>query len=335
MSNFYKPPAQTDPAPKNDYRLTGSTLRFDTTIDRERVDANNPDLSVVIDVNLGGDMPLQVIDLRGLPVNDKGDKVMLDGRTINGTGAFLIEAPGQLDLNKGTGFKLIREGESVTLGRKSHEDRFEMPDTVSRKHAEVAYIDGVLTLTDLGSANATFASSRLDMAPDKSDVVEVGSAGPRVVNGLGGGAFELAAAEPAVPVVGDDGMVLSFKDWQQRKAAAQSAQAAVPSASNRQPRQQDPSKVHQEIGLAAKQESLSPSEKILQDLKLTDQDRAALKSYAAAAANKRTEQRSGNGGNSMFYSGRMGDALKGMSAYAAQRADDFARALYGDDNVAR
>lgn len=238
MSNFYKPPAQTDPAPKNDYRLTGSTLRFDTTIDHERVDANNPDLSVVIDLTLGSSMPLKVIDLRGLPVNDKGDKVMLDGRTINGTGAFLIEAPGQLDLNKGTGFKLIREGESVTLGRGTYKGRFTMPDTVSRQHAEISYTDGVLTLTDLGSANATFASSRLNMATDKSDGVEVGSfAGPQVIEGLGGGAVGLAAAEAMAPVTDENGMVVSFEEWQQRRSVEQPEQDMQPEDSGDKPGQ--------------------------------------------------------------------------------------------------
>jgi hypothetical protein len=319
MSNFYKPPAQTDPAPKNYYRLTGSTLRFDTTIDHERVDANNPDLSVVIDLTLGSSMPLKVIDLRGLPVNDKGDKVMLDGRTINRTGAFLIEAPDQLDLNKGTGFKLIREGESVTLGRKSHEDRFKMPDTVSRMHAEISYIDGVLTLTDLGSANATFASSRLNMATDKSDGVEVGSfAGPQVIEGLGGGAVGLAAAEAAVPVTDENGMVVSFEEWQQRKSSLRSAQVVAPDPRAEQQRPIEASK--------------PTADQLMEDLigHLSSDDKQNLRCYAIALQDKRRAQQAGNGDGSMYAGQRAGASYRRLSPEAQGLAGRYVD-LYNKD----
>lgn len=240
MIDQYKPLAQKELMPKNKYRLQGSALRFDTTIDHERADANDPNLSVVADLNLGGGMPLELIDLRGLPVNDKGDKVMLDGSTINATGAFLLVSPSQLDAKDGKGFKLIREGESVTLGRGSLKDRFIMPDTVSGKHAEISYVDGVLTLTDLASTNATFANTRLNLAEDKSKAVEVDSfAGPEVVEGLGGGAVGLVAAEDAPAAEGgrSDGMIVPFGEWQQRRSVEQPEQDMQPEDSGDKPGQ--------------------------------------------------------------------------------------------------
>lgn len=66
----------------------------------------------------------------------------------------------------------------------------------------------------------------------------------------------------------------------------------------------------------------------------SDSDRAALSDYAYYAKMKRDAQRSGEGDNSMHYSGQMGQVMKDMTSQAKSRANGIAATIYGRGNVA-
>lgn len=66
----------------------------------------------------------------------------------------------------------------------------------------------------------------------------------------------------------------------------------------------------------------------------SDSDRVVLSDYAYYAKMKRDAQRNGEGDNSMYYSGQMGQVMKDMTPQAKSRANGIAANIYGRGNVA-
>ena len=53
---------------------------------------------------------------------------------------------------------ILKEGDSITIGRSQDNDVYIPERTVSRHHATVAYRSGVFTVVDMGSANGVFVN---------------------------------------------------------------------------------------------------------------------------------------------------------------------------------
>lgn len=99
---------------------------------------------------------LHVIDLRGLPLDINGARDY-NGHPLDPAVNFLLVS-GELDWENTKGFKGIRPGERVFLGRNHLRDRFPtVSPKTSRTHAELHLDDktGALVLHDTNSRNGT------------------------------------------------------------------------------------------------------------------------------------------------------------------------------------
>lgn len=80
---------------------------------------------------------IRFVDLRSAEKNEAGASIY-QGQLFDPSVALLAVDPAQVDWEKGTGYKGIRAGEAVVLGREAHAGRFpRMQDTTSRKHVTV------------------------------------------------------------------------------------------------------------------------------------------------------------------------------------------------------
>jgi adenylate cyclase len=76
----------------------------------------------------------------------------------------------------------LREGVTLVVGRAPTSDVPIIDPTISRRHAEVEFHDGTITVRDLGSSNGTFVNgSRIDASPvSAGDTITFGKVGFRV-----------------------------------------------------------------------------------------------------------------------------------------------------------
>src|SRR5664279_4110213 len=52
----------------------------------------------------------------------------------------------------------LADGQEIVIGRSSELDMVLVEEMVSRKHARIALVDGVISIADLGSTNGTFVN---------------------------------------------------------------------------------------------------------------------------------------------------------------------------------
>lgn len=99
-----------------------------------------------------------VIDLRNNERNERG-AIVYEGQELSPHLSYLITQPGvPIDWKAGTGYKGLRKGEVVDMGRTQDtvKNRFTFPDTASRLHFTVAVDnEGLLMIEDAGSTNGT------------------------------------------------------------------------------------------------------------------------------------------------------------------------------------
>lgn len=87
-------------------------------------------------------------------------------------------------------------------------------------------------------------------------------------------------------------------------------------------------------GIPARSNEMSgPGEGVLLE-GLSSCDIDVLNNFAFHDANKRSAQRGGYGDESMYHSTEMGRALKEMPGVAKERAEQYAKARFGSDDVA-
>lgn len=73
-----------------------------------------------------------------------------------GIGCFVID-PETLDVRNDRGFKAIRDGESIVLGRNpENQHRFSFDEKTSRRHVMITRVGAEVRVKDLGSLNGTF-----------------------------------------------------------------------------------------------------------------------------------------------------------------------------------
>lgn len=110
---------------------------------------------------------LLLIDMRSVPIEKNGYRLF--GKDfVAGNADYLLVDPLHLDFNTGIGYKAIRRGESFDYGRPTestpqHDKKRRFPyasGATSRSHFNIsADAEGVVTVTDLGSANHTSVST--------------------------------------------------------------------------------------------------------------------------------------------------------------------------------
>lgn len=130
-------------------------------IDTLRPLADEGTFQVAAELEIGNDSYL-ILDLRNSPGAGAYSCPFEDGNgpLIHKDAEFLIISqdfePTKQGMRRGLGFKSIRKGEPVTLGRDHHENRFDYSNITSRDHTEISYDEaGNLTVRDLGSTNGT------------------------------------------------------------------------------------------------------------------------------------------------------------------------------------
>lgn len=100
---------------------------------------------------------IQVVDLRRAERDQQGS-ILYEGQRLSAQLQYLIIQPGTLNWNEKKGFKGVRAGEVVDIGRanKALVGRFNFGDDVSRNHMTVAAThEGTLLLADNKSTNGT------------------------------------------------------------------------------------------------------------------------------------------------------------------------------------
>lgn len=115
-----------------------------------------------------------VIDLRNMPRNEEG-KILYDGQEISPSICYLMVQPASLDWSKKMGYKGIRAGEVVDMGRKQEKvsGRFNFTPTTSANHFTIAAdTDGTLLLGDHHSTNGTSYQIVEEAAKKADDEVE-------------------------------------------------------------------------------------------------------------------------------------------------------------------
>lgn len=117
---------------------------------------------------------LDVVDLRSAPRD--GDGRLYDGQVFGSSIDYLV-IQGQPDWQNGTGFKGLRKGESLTIGRHDpvSAKRFDLSHPlISRSHATISDLEGGLAIEDNNSSNGTmYATYSKDRAPaiDRTETV--------------------------------------------------------------------------------------------------------------------------------------------------------------------
>lgn len=127
---------------------------------------------------------LQVVD----PLRDIGKDA---GRIVNEyIGCFVVDP---LTFGDHVGYKALRDGESITLGRTTSYDshRFRFVETVSREHVRLQRDGNDIRITDLDSTNGTFL---IEPPADETDEETVADTAPMV---------EIAEAPTAFRMAGD------------------------------------------------------------------------------------------------------------------------------------
>lgn len=138
-------------------------------------DASNADDREGMDAS---GLRLDIIDLRSAPIEEGGK--MYAGQIFGSSIDYLV-VQGQPDWEKGTGFKGLRKGESLTIGRTDpvSSKRFQLGSPlISRSHATLSDLDGGLVIEDNGSANGTmYAAYDRQHAPALGDTVTAPASG--------------------------------------------------------------------------------------------------------------------------------------------------------------
>lgn len=125
-----------------DFELGGEAHR----VHQEQVSLDDGPL----ELTLGGSDALRVVD-----TNRDLDDAPTASRLNRAIGCFVID-PNDLDSGKNNGFKALRDGETIELGRSSTYDRFNFSDKVSRRHVRLHRDGREIIITDLDSTNGTF-----------------------------------------------------------------------------------------------------------------------------------------------------------------------------------
>jgi len=102
-----------------------------------------------IDIYLG-DRRLQIVDPeRDLPasINDSLNPNIR---------CFIVDPNAKVDVDAEKGYKPLRDGERVILGRRSYQERFDFDPYVSSKHVQIRRTGDELEIIDLSSANHTY-----------------------------------------------------------------------------------------------------------------------------------------------------------------------------------
>jgi pSer/pThr/pTyr-binding forkhead associated (FHA) protein len=73
-----------------------------------------------------------------------------------------------------TGLSYQAAGDVVSLGREGNDINFPDDPFISGHHAQVSYVDGTLSLTDLGSKNGTFLRLSKESVLEHGDYVFMG-----------------------------------------------------------------------------------------------------------------------------------------------------------------
>ncbi len=115
-----------------------------------------------------------VIDLRGAERSERGG-IIYEGQELSPHLEYLITQPSTpIDWQAGKGYKGLRRGEVVDMGRNQDavKDRFDFTNRVSRHHFTVAVDnEGVLMLEDGGSTNGTSYQTK-DTAANTTETSE-------------------------------------------------------------------------------------------------------------------------------------------------------------------
>lgn len=115
-----------------------------------------------------------VVDLQHMPRDENG-KVLYEGQKLASDVCYLMIQPASLDWSRGKGYKGIRFGEVVDMGRKQEQtsERFNFTQMTSANHFTIAADkDGTLLLADRHSTNGT-AYQIVAESPKQVDVEEV------------------------------------------------------------------------------------------------------------------------------------------------------------------
>ncbi len=125
---------------------------------------------VLAEIQLGGDDDFLLLDVRESPLVGRfafpfAGSVEGDSMALSPGVDFLLVGkgfdPANTDITDETGYKALRQGQPVTLGRTHYGDRFDYSDETSREHAEVSFDDsGKITVRDLNSTNGTRVKAR-------------------------------------------------------------------------------------------------------------------------------------------------------------------------------
>jgi hypothetical protein len=155
-------------------------------IDTARPLEDTGDYKVSAEINLGGDDPFLIIDVRESPGSSSFIFPFPDeehGVFVRDDVEFIIISsefnPISSDAGDSRGYKAIRRGRPVALGREHAKDRFSYSKTVSRDHAEILLDElGNLTIRDLNSANGTdVRAERFTQVPEHDYRVNQSGAG--------------------------------------------------------------------------------------------------------------------------------------------------------------
>ena len=116
-----------------------------------------------------------VVDLKDMPRAEDG-QILYDGQKIAPDVRYLMIQPASLDWEKSKGYKGIRPGKVIDMGRRQEEmsKRFNFPPTTSANHFTIAADakDGSLLIEDHNSTNGTAYRVIEETAREASDEVD-------------------------------------------------------------------------------------------------------------------------------------------------------------------
>lgn len=105
-----------------------------------------------IDLLLAKDTLLRVVDPR---LDLSANETRGGNRILNTEIEAFIISPTDLDVNGKVGYKALRDGEEVEIGR-ANRGRFNLGEFVSRRHVSISLDGHTVSITDLNSTNGTF-----------------------------------------------------------------------------------------------------------------------------------------------------------------------------------
>ena len=121
-----------------------------------------------------GIIPLSDEDSSNFGQSDSGQTASIDLPDLTSGGAALVVRRGPLE---GVRFDLVaKDGQIISVGRSPESSIFLDDVTVSRKHATLARVTGLWTITDTGSLNGTYVNrERVESATLKNgDELQIG-----------------------------------------------------------------------------------------------------------------------------------------------------------------